>query len=164
MPFVLVYGLAVVVYALDQWIKWVVRQHMYVGEVIPVIPHVVVLNYIRNPGAAWGLLGGSRWLLVLIAVVVVAAVVFVKSRYRLNWTTQVGLGLLLGGALGNLTDRMVWGTVVDYVYVVAIHYPVFNLADSAIVVGVLLILVRNLFGSGRKQGGADVEQRNGQDL
>ncbi|MCL6453051.1 MAG: signal peptidase II [Alicyclobacillus sp.] len=160
----LVYGLAVVVYALDQWIKWVVRQHMYVGEVIPVIPHVVVLNYIRNPGAAWGLLGGSRWLLVLIAVVVVAAVVFVKSRYRLNWTTQVGLGLLLGGALGNLTDRMVWGTVVDYVYVVAIHYPVFNLADSAIVVGVLLILVRNLFGSGRKQGGADVEQRNGQDL
>lgn len=155
----LVYGLGAIIYILDQWIKYVVRSHMHVGQVIQVIPNVLVLNYIRNPGAAWGMFGGSRWLLVLIAVIVVGVVIYVRTRYKLSLTVQIGLGLVLGGAIGNLTDRIVFGNVVDYIYFIVIHYPVFNLADSAIVVGVLLILLKSLFGEKRYEA-EQMEERS----
>lgn len=154
----LVYGLGALIYVLDQWVKYVVRSHMYVGQVIPVVPHVLVLDYIRNPGAAWGMLGGSRWLLVFIAVIVVGVVVYIRTRYKLSPVVQIGLGLLLGGAIGNLTDRIVFGNVIDYIYFIVIHYPVFNLADSAIVVGVLIILAWNLFGE--KRSGTERTEEN----
>lgn len=146
----LVYVLAVVVFGLDQLIKYIVRTSMAVNQEIPIWTHVLVLDYIRNPGAAWGMFGNDRWLLILIALVVIGAVIYVQSRYRLRRVYQVGLGLVLGGALGNLLDRILYGKVIDYIYFQVINYPVFNLADSAIVVGVLLILLQTLR-SGRNE-------------
>ncbi|KPV45329.1 signal peptidase II [Alicyclobacillus ferrooxydans] len=146
----LVYVLAVVVFGLDQLIKYIVRTSMAVNQEIPIWPHVLVLDYIRNPGAAWGMFGNDRWLLILIALMVIGAVIYVQSRYRLRRVYQVGLGLVLGGALGNLLDRILYGKVIDYIYFQVINYPVFNLADSAIVVGVLLILLQTLR-SGRNE-------------
>lgn len=140
----LVYGIAVIIYALDQWLKWVVRSTLSPGQAIPVWPRVLEIDYIQNPGAAWGIFGHDRWLLVVIALLVVAIVVYIRTRYRLGALTQIGLGLLLGGAIGNLTDRVIFSRVTDYIYVQIINYPVFNLADSAIVVGVILILLRTL--------------------
>lgn len=146
----LVYGLAVIVFALDQLVKYIVRTSMGLNEQIAVWPHVLVLDYIQNPGAAWSMLGNARWLLILIALVVVAAVIYIQTKYRPHIAYQVGMGLVLGGALGNLCDRVVFGRVTDYIYFEIINYPVFNLADTAIVVGVLLILVRSLL-SGRNE-------------
>lgn len=147
---VLVYGLAIVVFGLDQLVKYIVRSSMVLNQEIPVWPHVLVLDYIQNPGAAWSMLGNARWLLIVIALVVIGVVIYVQTRYRPSLPFQFGMGLVLGGAMGNLMDRIVYGKVTDYVYVQVINYPVFNLADSAIVIGVLLILWQS-FRSGRSE-------------
>ncbi|RIV28232.1 signal peptidase II [Alicyclobacillaceae bacterium I2511] len=136
-----VYWVAVVIYLLDQGIEWVIRTHMTLHQAIPVIPGILEIDYILNPGAAWGILPGARWFLVLMAVAVIGVVLFIERRKHLNAWFRLGLGLVLGGALGNLTDRVLTGRVVDYVYVQAIHFPVFNLADASIDVGVIAILI-----------------------
>lgn len=138
------YGIAIVVFALDQWVKWLVRTHMVLGQGIGVWPPVLYLDYIRNPGGAFGILPNHRWLFVLVAVVVIAVVVWIERRWHPDWVGRIGLGLLLGGALGNLADRVIAGTVVDYVYFKIINFPVFNLADVSIDVGILVLILRSL--------------------
>lgn len=147
----MVYLIAVIIYGLDQWIKWLVRTHMTMGQEIPIIQNVLYLDYIRNPGAAFGILPNARWLLILIALIVMAAVIYAQRRFNHSLLAKLGLGLVLGGALGNLTDRLIAGTVVDYVYFSIIHFPVFNLADSAIDVGVVLLLWYSLRSDGAKK-------------
>ncbi|GMA49140.1 lipoprotein signal peptidase [Alicyclobacillus contaminans] len=139
----MLYILALVVLIADQSIKWLVQTHMTVGEVIPIWPQVVVLEYIRNPGAAWGMLTRAHGLLIVIALLVVAVVVWLERRYRPKRWMAVGLALVLGGALGNLCDRVFAGTVVDYVYLQIINFPIFNLADVSIDAGVLILLWRS---------------------
>lgn len=150
----LVYILAVIVFGLDQLVKYTVRTSMAVNQMIPIWPHVLVLDYIRNPGAAWGMFGHARYLLILIALIVIAAVVYVQSRYRPKIGFQIGLGLVLGGALGNLMDRIVYGKVIDYIYFQIINFPVFNLADSAITIGVILILLQSIGSSQNRPNGS----------
>jgi signal peptidase II len=147
----MLYVLAVLVFGLDQFIKWLVQSHMAVGDTIPVWPSVVSIHYIRNPGAAWGILDQAHWLLVLVALAVIAAVVWIERRHRPGPFVSVGLALVLGGALGNLFDRVFSGTVVDYVYLQFINFPVFNLADVCIDLGVILLLWRS-FRADRKAG------------
>ncbi len=137
----MVYWVAVLIYGLDQGIKWLVRTHMALNQTIPVIPGVLEIDYIRNPGAAWGILPGARWFLILMALAVIGVVLYIERTKHLNTWFRMGLGLVLGGALGNLTDRVITGRVVDYVYVQAIHFPVFNLADASIDAGVIAILI-----------------------
>ncbi|MCL6515399.1 signal peptidase II [Alicyclobacillus sp.] len=140
----MLYIVALLVLVLDQVIKTVVKTHMALGQTIPLWPGVLDLQFIRNPGAAWGMLGNARWFLVAVAVLVSAVVIWISRRYRLSAWNTVALGLVLGGALGNLWDRVATGTVVDYVYVEAIHFPVFNLADSAVCVGVAMLLLGSM--------------------
>ncbi|MCF8564446.1 signal peptidase II [Alicyclobacillus tolerans] len=140
----MVYALALVVYGLDQWIKWTVRHHMALYAEHPVFPPVLYLDYIRNPGAAFGILPNQRFLLVLIALVVIAFVVYVQRKLKGRWFPQIGLGLVLGGAIGNLSDRLFFGWVTDYVYFKIINFPVFNLADVCIDAGVVILLLYTL--------------------
>jgi signal peptidase II len=154
-----VYLLAAVIYAADQGIKWLVRTHLDLGQVIPVAPPWVVLTYIRNPGAAWGVLPGARWLLVLVALAVAGVVVYAERKRHPGALTQLGLGLVLGGALGNLTDRIAAGTVVDYVYFAFIHFPVFNLADVAIDAGAVLLLWQLVVAPAGQDGRTDKPSR-----
>jgi signal peptidase II len=120
---------------------------------VEVIPHVVQLRYTTNAGGAFGLFGSQPWLF-FAATLLVCAVIAVISIRLSSSAGAVGLGLILGGALGNLTDRIlrgpgVSGRVVDFI---DLHvWPVFNTADSAIVVGALVILIAGL----RRQPGAD---------
>lgn len=147
----MVYLIAIVVAALDQWIKWVVSTRMPLNSVIPIWPHVLDLYYVQNQGAAFSILLNQRWLLMLVAILVIAVIVYVDRRYvGRDRGLKVALGLLLGGAVGNLIDRIWHGYVIDYIYVQIIHYPVFNLADSCIVLSVLYLIVR----AWRKRGGS----------
>jgi signal peptidase II len=139
----MLYILAAVVYGTDQLLKWWVRSGMQVGGAIPVWPGVLSIHYIRNPGAAWSILSGAHGLLIVIALIVIVAVVVIERRYRPNLAVKVALALVLGGALGNLTDRVVFGLVTDYVYFDIINFPVFNLADVSIDAGVILLLWRS---------------------
>ena len=149
-----VYWIAAIVAGLDQGIKWLIVTHMAQGQSIVVWPGVFEFLYVRNTGAAWSLFADQRAFLIAVALFVSAAIVFIDRRFaRGKRSLQAALGLLLGGAVGNLIDRVARGYVIDYVYVKIIHYPVFNLADSAVVVSVLYLIVRAWRSRGEAGGG-----------
>jgi len=139
-----IYGLAIVVVAVDQILKWVVRHHLALSQGVWVWPPVVELYHIQNAGGAFGILPHFRLLFVVVALIVIGAVVYVDYRYRPTMWTRIGLGLLLGGAVGNFCDRIWQGTVTDYVYIAIIHFPIFNLADVCIDAGVIILLLHSL--------------------
>ena len=144
-------AVVVATYAADVVSKVVAVDRLTGQPDVVVIPGVLQLHLTRNPGAAFSVATGMTVLLTLVAAGVAIAVVRIAARLR-DRTWAVALGLLLGGALGNLTDRLLRepgplrGHVVDFLQLP--HWPVFNLADSAIVAAAALILVQSLRGVG----------------
>lgn len=139
MLFVLLIGGAVA--ALDVGTKLAVMSRMTEGQAIPVIEGLLTLHYVRNPGAAYGFLSGQRWLLAIVAAVVSAGLLW-YARQTVSLRERVALGLILGGALGNLHNRLVWGAVTDLIQInpLARVFQVFNIADIAITAGVVLMI------------------------
>lgn len=163
LPWLLLISAAVIV--ADRITKIWVSSHIRIGEVIPVVPHLLGISHWLNQGAAFSLFADSnspdkvRWGLIaftLVAVVAVfAALIRLGSRFTL---TTVALALILGGAIGNVHDRIAYGSVVDFieVHIFSYHWPDFNLADSSIVVGACLLLLDSLLP--RRQGAGSTEQ------
>ena len=141
--------LVALIVAGDQFTKALVAGSIPEHAVIPLIPGVLNLTHVRNAGIAFGLFSDSPapWktaLLVAVSGVLLAAIVVMIWRTRqLPWESGVGLSLMLGGALSNQIDRVRWGGVIDFVdvYVSSYHWPSFNLADSAIVVGAFCLVI-----------------------
>jgi signal peptidase II len=159
------YGLAGAVVILDQATKLLVQRAFRLGESLPVLPGVFNLTYVLNPGAAFGLLAGAAPafrgpFFIAVSVLAIAVICYYHARYaRGHPLPTVGLALILGGALGNLIDRLRVGMVIDFLdfYLGAYHWPAFNVADSGITVGVGLLLVemlRERGGNGRGAAGA----------
>lgn len=140
---------AVVLFALDLLTKTLAVQQLTPGEPVSIIGDVVRLRLVRNPGAAFSMATGMTWLLTLVASAVVIGVLRIGRTLRSPWWA-IGLGMVLGGALGNLVDRLfrspgpLQGHVVDFVSVG--WWPVFNVADSAIVCGAILLVVLTVLG------------------
>ena len=142
--------ISAVVIALDRWSKVWVTRHIELGSAIPVIPKVFRITHVLNDGAAFSLFADAaspehvRWVLIgfstLAAVAVLIALVKMGRAFTL---TTVALALVLGGAIGNDYDRIRFASVVDFleVHIVHYHWPDFNVADSAIVVGACLLLL-----------------------
>lgn len=129
--------LAVVI--LDQFSKYIVVENMAVGESIPIIEEVFHLTYILNPGAAFGMFAHNRLFFIAIAVVVIGIIIWARREILASpWEVKAGCGLFLGGAIGNLIDRARQGLVIDF-FDFRI-WPVFNIADIAICIGVGLII------------------------
>ena len=135
-------ALALAVFVVDQGIKSIVEGSMRVGESIILMPGFLSLTYIKNDGGAFGILGGSRPLLLAGSAVAVVVVVWLLLSGRPTRLATVGCGLILGGAAGNLLDRLGSGEVTDYVHFS--FWYIFNAADAAIVVGVGLLLLSAL--------------------
>mgnify|MGYP003504122370 FL=1 len=130
---------ALLVVIFDQLTKYYVVENFYLGESVPVIENIFHWTYILNPGAAFGMLEGSRWFFVVIAVGVLAGIWYMKDEINEGgWMMQYGAALFGGGAIGNLIDRARSGLVIDF-FDFRI-WPVFNVADIAICVGVAMIL------------------------
>jgi signal peptidase II len=137
----------------DRFSKWMVARKILLHESVVVIPGFFRLTHVQNSGAAFGLLSdspspwkvGALILFSLAALLVVSALLW-RNSHALN-STAVGLALILGGALGNLWDRLLTGKVVDFLdfSVSGYHWPAFNVADSAIVIGALLLVGEILF-------------------
>ncbi|KYP81826.1 signal peptidase II [Ferroacidibacillus organovorans] len=152
----MIFLVAALVVFFDQFVKWIVVTHMAVNQAIPVIPGILEWLYIQNRGAAFSMLLNQRALLIGIALVVVAAIIYANRTYaRGKRSLQIALGCLMGGATGNLLDRILHGYVIDYIYVSVIHYPVFNIADSAIVLSVFYMVWRAWF---RKESTSSVAE------
>ena len=134
--------LALAVFVVDQGIKAIVEGSMRVGESITLITGFLSLTYIKNDGGAFGILGGSQMILLVGSTVAVAVVLWMLLSGRPSMLTMLGCGLILGGAAGNLLDRLSSGEVTDYVHFS--FWYIFNAADAAIVVGVGLLLLSAL--------------------
>lgn len=136
--------LAVCTAAADQFFKYLVVSDMFLGQSIPIVPGIFHLTYIQNPGAAFGILANQRWLFVAIAVALIAAAVYFAPQIkRLSFSMRTAIALLVGGAAGNLIDRISIGRVIDYMDFRV--WPIFNFADIAIVLGCLFIIGSLLF-------------------
>ncbi len=137
-------SLVISIIVLDQIIKYVISANMFVGESIPVIPQILHLTYILNAGAAFGILANQRYFFIAIAaILVIIAIYFYPQIQRLSRTFQIAIAMLLAGAIGNMIDRIATGKVVDYIDIRI--WPIFNLADVAIVLGCIVIIYELLF-------------------
>jgi len=129
------------VWIIDRVLKILVQTNFVEGETVIVIPKVFHLTFVLNPGAAFGLMAGQTWIFVVTAFLVVGGVIYGQFHIPRGETlTRLAIGMIGGGALGNLYDRLVIGRVVDYLDF-QIWSFVFNFADSMIVVGVGLLLI-----------------------
>jgi len=146
-------GLSAILLLADRLTKIWVSKHILFGDAIPIIPNVLRITHWTNEGAAFSMFANTaspntvRWGLVsfslLAAIVVLVSMVRLGSRITL---TTIALALILAGALGNVHDRIAYGSVIDFieVHIFSYHWPDFNVADSCIVVGACLLMLDSL--------------------
>jgi len=144
------------VIALDQSSKWLAERLLVPGQPIPVLP-CFNLTLLYNTGAAFSFLaqagGWQRWFFLLLSLTIsLVLVIWIGRLQRGQTLLALALSLILGGAVGNLIDRVVHGHVIDFIdlYYNHWHWPAFNVADSAITVGAILLVLDNLYGSWRR--------------
>ena len=161
-PWLLLLSIAVIV--LDRVTKWAVARHIQLGDALMVIPHIFRISHVENTGAAFSLFDSSssparvRWMLLTFSLLAAVAVfVLLVKLGRKATPGSFALALILGGALGNAYDRWRFGYVIDFleVHIVHYHWPDFNVADSAIVIGGMLLLLDALSDGSRRSEQGD---------
>ena len=139
----------VVLLLLDQVSKHLVQLYLSpVGSSVSVIDGLLRLTNVHNTGAAWGMLAGFRWLFIPLTLIVAGALVFVIIRFhkKLSVFSRITLALLFSGAVGNFIDRVLLSYVRDFVDITPLFsFPVFNVADSALSIGCVLLVIDALF-------------------
>lgn len=138
--------IALSVFILDQLTKYLIKSYVNPFEVISVLPFFNIV-YVENIGSAFGMLKslGNVFFITVAAL----AMVFVSILIMKDKDNRLGFSLILGGAAGNLTDRIIHGYVIDFldVYAGRYHWPAFNVADSALTIGILLMMIKMFFAS-----------------
>lgn len=145
--FVFYYIIALFIIALDQLTKYLIVKNMELGESIKVIEDFLYITSHRNRGAAWGILEGQMWFFYVITVIVIIGIIYyIQKAAKGKMLFGVSLGFMLGGAIGNFIDRVFRNEVVDFVntYIFGYDFPVFNIADSALVIGVAMLMIQML--------------------
>lgn len=137
---ILVIGLLVI----DQLVKQWVATTIALGTSHVVIPGVLALTNLRNSGAAWSILEGQQWLFIVISLIAIVVVLYLMRRWRNRWPLLLGLSLVLAGTLGNFCDRLLHGYVVDMFELLFINFPIFNVADICLTIGVLILVIEIL--------------------
>ena len=142
---------AVIVFVTDQVTKMVVVSYLVEGQPIQILGDFLVFHFVRNPGAAFSLASGSTWIFSILAATVTAAIIFFARKIKsLAWA--VVFGLLLGGTLGNLTDRLMRepsfgeGHVIDFISTPWMLPAIYNIADIAIVSSMILFVLLTILG------------------
>ena len=140
----LMFLLTVVFLIIDIISKIVVSKLMNVYDSIILIKDFFYITYVRNTGAAWSIFEGRvLWLIIISLMIITFIIYYVFKNIPKNKVEFVGYSLVLGGAFGNLLDRIIYGYVVDFLdfYIFGYDYPIFNLADSFIFIGVILVII-----------------------
>lgn len=136
--------ITIIILVLDQITKFIIASSMKVGDSFEVIPNFLNITSHRNDGAAWGILSGKMSFFFIITIIIlVVLIVFYIKEAKNNLLMQIAISLLFAGALGNFIDRVLHGEVVDFVdtYIFGYNFPIFNVADSSLTIGVLLIII-----------------------
>ena len=151
-------GLVAVAVALDQWIKYLVETRLVLHEQVDILPFLALYRT-YNTGVAFSMLSsfGDTGLIV-VSLAVVAFVLYLATRSTADqWLARIGFALIVGGAIGNLIDRAVYGHVIDYIlfHTPVWSFAVFNLADAFITVGAIMVLAEEFFGWRRQRADTD---------
>jgi len=143
--YLVLFGVAGAIIALDQWTKWLVRENIEFGSqwlpewLMWLSPYARIVHW-YNSGAAFGMFQNGNLVFTTLAILVVIAIIYYFPQVEAeDWTLKVAMGLQLAGAAGNLIDRLLMGKVTDFISVGS--FPVFNVADSSITVGVIVLLL-----------------------
>ncbi|CAM2760847.1 signal peptidase II [Dolosigranulum pigrum] len=138
---IIYYIIAMILIGLDQLSKYLTVQEIALGEVVPVIPNVLSLTYIRNSGAAWSILEDQMIFFYVITVVVVGALIyFLHTEGKRSPIASTGIAFIMGGAIGNFIDRLHLKYVIDMIRLEFINFPIFNVADMALTIGVIILI------------------------
>lgn len=131
--------------ALDQWVKFEIVKNIQLGGVKPFIPKILSLTYLRNTGAAFSILENQQWLFAVITLVVIGAAIWYLSKHIKGsiWLLS-SLSLIIAGGIGNFIDRMRQGFVVDMFQLDFINFAIFNVADSYLTIGVMVLVAMML--------------------
>ena len=132
-----IFGLACLIIVFDQFSKFLVAR--YLGKSVPIISNIFHLTYIHNTGAGFGILKGKNTLLIFVALMIIGAVLFYYDKLKNKAIVHYSVGLILGGAIGNLIDRIRLGYVIDFLDFRI--WPAFNVADSAVSIGAILMII-----------------------
>lgn len=131
---------------LDQVTKLIVVKNMELYETAPFIKGIIEFQYIENRGAAWGMFSENRWIFIIISAAALIALPIMLYKYRnLHFLFGFSLSLVIGGAAGNMIDRVFAGAVVDFLNFQFIDFPVFNVADICVTVGAALMFIYLIF-------------------
>ena len=141
----LIIAIVALTIVLDQVTKYLVASQMTIGQSIPIIDNFLYITSHRNAGAAWGIFLGKMMFFYLITLAVIAVVIVWMTRLDIKkdkWL-MIALALILGGAVGNFIDRVLYQHVVDFIdtYILGYDFPIFNIADSALCIGVVLMAI-----------------------
>lgn len=145
---------AIAILIIDQVTKRIIATTMNIGDSYEVIPNFLNITSHRNNGAAWGILSGKMGFFYIITIVIlIVLVLFFIKEAKYNLFMQVAISLLFAGALGNFIDRLVNGEVVDFVdtNIFGYDFPIFNVADSSLTIGVLFIIIALLKDANSKE-------------
>ncbi|MDQ2152589.1 signal peptidase II [Limosilactobacillus fermentum] len=139
MAYYLLFIIALV--GLDQFVKYWVSANIALGTSHGFIPGLMNLTNLHNDGAAWSILEGQQWFFYLITLAAVVVLAYLMRQWRTNRWKMIALSLIMAGALGNFIDRVHQHYVVDMFELLPINFPVFNVADSCLTVGVIALII-----------------------
>ena len=134
----LILSIVLSIILLDQLTKFLVRSSLGLGQSKTLIPKVLELAYVQNTGIAFGMLKNLQWVMIIVNVLIICVIIF-YLRYVRQKKVALSLGMILGGAFGNLIDRVVYGTITDFIKVSI--WPVFNIADACITIGAIMLAI-----------------------
>lgn len=134
--------ISLIVVVADQGLKSFIVDNYHLGEVHQVIPGILSFNYVQNNGAAWNILPGQMWLFYIMSgFSIIVCLYYLFNFYNKSALLAVGFALVIGGIIGNLIDRIHLQYVVDMLQVDFINFNIFNIADSAITVGIIVVFI-----------------------
>jgi len=138
--YIIVFSTALIIILIDQIAKFLIRINFQLNETFPIIKNIFHLTYIHNYGAGFGILQQQRWILIFISIIVIGVIFYyfdrIKEKEKL---LQVLVGFVLGGTIGNLIDRVIYGFVVDFLDFRI--WPIFNVADSFVTIGIIGLII-----------------------
>lgn len=141
MPLIGYLTISLIIFGFDQLVKYLVVTHIKLNSTVSFIPHILSLSNVRNNGAAWSILQGQQLLLFVITVIALTVMLILLKKNRNDKLFSWALTLMIGGTLGNFLDRLRLGYVVDMFTLNFMNFPIFNVADCALTIGVILLIV-----------------------
>ena len=137
---IVIFSTALFILVLDQFTKYIIKQNFQLNQSIPIIKNILHLTYVTNTGSAFGLFKGFNFIFVIFSFIVIITIVYYIKKIKNNERIlQFSIGLLLGGTIGNLIDRLFYSYVVDFIDFRI--WPVFNVADSAVTISIALLII-----------------------